>query len=120
MLAIVDPRVQARLEIARLRTAPAAQKLLEITEPPERRIMIETGVDRRGNRSELFRAFGIEKHAEPVTKEGLVLSRVRQAQRVKAGRLAWTKHRIVTAGRPQEDFRAAILVEEDRARCELL
>ena len=58
MLAIVDPRVEARLEIAGLRTTTAAQKLLEITKPSERRIMIEAGVDRRGDRSELFRPFG--------------------------------------------------------------
>ena len=92
-------------------------KLLEIAEPAERRIVVETGVHRRGDRSQLFRPFGIEEHAKPVAKEGLVLGRVRQAQRVEAGRLARTKHRIVSAGRPQEDLRAAILVEEDRPRC---
>ena len=60
------------------------------------------------------------RHAEPVAQEGAVAGVVGQAQRVEAGRRAAGDPLVAAAERAKENLRSAVLVEQDRARRELL
>ena len=77
-------------------------------------------IDRRADRSQFFRARRAEQHAQPVAQERAVARRIGQRERVEARRLAVAKREIGPAAGPHEDFRAAILVDEDLLGAESL
>ena len=78
------------------------------------------GIDRRRDGLLFFGAFGLEQHAQPVTQEGPVARRVGQRQRIEPRRFARADAVVASANAAHEQFRAAILVEQDRARAEFL
>ena len=80
----------------------------------------EDFVDRLGNRRLVFGAFGFEQVREPVAEERAVAGRIRQAQRIEAGRMAGCELGVMPVHRTDKDLGAAILVEEDHPRREAL
>src|SRR5690606_40804710 len=65
-------------------------------------------------------SYGMRQHAEPVSQECAVDRRVGQRERVEAGRLARANSVVAPADAADEQFARAVLVEQDRARAELL
>ena len=71
--------------------------------------------------ADLLRLLAIDaacQQAEPLGEEGAVGGRVFELQRVQPRRLAGTQPVVRAADRADEQFRPAILVEEDRTRAE--
>src|SRR5947209_11640994 len=112
MLAVEDPRIEARRQVARLRTAPGPEKVAQEAQAAEFRAVRENLVDRFGNRRFFVAATGLEQAGEPVADKGAVDRIVRQPQRVEAGRSATGDPLVAAAERTQEDLRAAVLVEQ--------
>ncbi len=116
VLAVLDPRAQPVGQIAGLRTAGAGQQFPEMAQPAQRRIVGVGRIDRRCDGRDFFRPVRLQQHAQPVAQKGAIGWRVGQRQRVETGRFARADAVIASADPAHEQFRAAILVEQDGAR----
>ena len=120
MLTLADPGSQPIRQIARLRATTAGKQFLEVAQAAQRRIVGIGGIHRCGDGLFLFGTFGLQQHAKPIAQESLVACRVRQSERIEAGRFAGTDAVVPAPNTTHEQFGAAILVEQDRARAEFL
>src|SRR6185437_15937146 len=77
-------------------------------------------VDRLADVGLFLGTVSLEQERQPVAKERAVYGAVGQPERIEAGWLAARQALVAPAERAKEDFRTAILVEQDRARRELL
>lgn len=122
MLAPAHPWGEPGRQVAFLRAPPASQKFDEIPWPAISRLLLVVGRHRRGDGRLLLRRRPLARLAHQTgdqrSKEGALDGRSFVLHRIEAGGLARTQHRVVAADRPQEDLRAAVLVEEHGARSE--
>ncbi len=124
MFALADPGREARGEVALCRPAGSSQEFLEIAQPAIAGVLVVVALNRRGDGLFLLGRQGLaglaDQPCDPGPQERPVAGRARQLQRVEPGGLSGTQRGVVAADGAQEQLGAAILVEEDGARLQLL
>src|SRR3546814_9354600 len=98
--------------VSRLRAARTGEQLAKVRQPAQRRIVAIGRVDGTGDRGQLLGTVRVEQHAQPVPQESPVSGSVGQRKRVEAGRMPGGNAAVSAANAAQEDFGAAILVED--------
>ena len=121
-IAFHNPWIEARGEVAWRRPASTEEEFAEIAQAAEVRGLVVVGRYSRRDRSVVFGgqnlAIGGHQFRRPLLQEAAIARRVGKLQRVEAGLHARADQVVLAAHRTQEDFRAAILVEEHHLRLE--
>ena len=116
----LQPGVEPPGKIARLRAAGSRQKLAEVRQAAQARIIGVGSIDRAGNAGQFLGAVGSQQNGQPIAQECAVYGRVGQGERVEASWVSCGDPGVAAADRAHENLGTAILVEQDGSRRELL